>query len=100
MVAGWAAQKCLRASSGSDGTVGIAGVILKKKKKNPPSSPHRRQGCSGAALRSLATDACKWAHMAPLHIQHHREDEMDHQGCDHEWWNSTAHPGRAATRAH
>lgn len=51
-------------------------------KKNPPSDGS--QGCSGAAPKSLSTDACKWAHMAPLHIQHKREDEIDHQGCDHD----------------
>lgn len=37
----------------------LASLVLSRRKKNPPSSPPRRQGCSGAALRSLATDACK-----------------------------------------
>lgn len=50
--------------------------------KNPPSDGS--QGCSGAAPKPLSTDACKWAHMAPLHLQHKREDEIDHQGCDHD----------------
>lgn len=78
MVAGWAAQMCLSVSSGADGTVGTTGVMLKK------SPSDGSQGCSGAAPKSLSTDACKWAHMAPLHLQHKREDEIDHQGCDHD----------------
>lgn len=79
MVAGWAAQKCLSVSSGADGTVGITSAVLKRK-KNPSSDGSH--GCSGAAPKSLSTDACKWAHMAHLHLQHKREDEIDHRGCD------------------
>lgn len=83
----------------------LASLMLSWKETPPPPPPprpppHRRRGRSGAVLRSLSTDACKWAHMAPRHIQHRGEDEMDHRGCDHEWWNSTAHPGWGATQAH
>lgn len=41
----------------------LASLVLpwegKKKKKSPPHPPPRSQSCSGAALRSLSTDACK-----------------------------------------
>ena len=79
MVAGWAAQMCLSVSSGADGTIGITGVL---QKKNPHSDGS--QGCSGSAPKSLSTDACKWAHMASIHLMHKREDEIDLLGCDHD----------------
>lgn len=75
MVAGWAAQMCLSVSCSADWTVGTAGVVVKKKKKSPPSFDGS-QGCSGAAPKSLTTDACKWAHgPTPPSAQ---EDEIDH----------------------
>lgn len=51
----------------------------KKKKTSSDGS----QGCREAAPKSLSTDARKWAHMVTLHLQQQREDETDHQNCDH-----------------
>lgn len=56
----------------------------KEKKKNPPLLSDGSQRCSEAAPKSLSADACKWAHMAPLYLQHQRVDEIDDRGCDHD----------------
>lgn len=86
MVAGWAAQMCLSVSCSADWTVGTAGVVVKKNKKSPPSFDGS-QGCSGAAPKSLTTDACKWAHgPTPPSAQ---EDEIDHSEKKK---NSETHP--------
>lgn len=55
-------------------------------KKNPPSDGSH--GCSGTAPKSLSTDACKRAHMAPLHLQ--QERGWDRSPGLWSRWNSTA----------
>lgn len=45
-------------------------------------------GCSEAAPKSLSTDACKWAHMAPLQLLYERGGDRSTGAWSR--WNSTA----------